>query len=66
MKYMNYSKIENQTGCGWRLHEKSCGIRGEWKEKRKSIPERERYKNRPVLTCGKFMHCMQQSNRELC
>jgi hypothetical protein len=65
MKQIDYSKIENQAGCGWCSHESSCDIREEWKQERKRIPERERYKNRPVLTCGKFIHYTRCSSKEL-
>jgi hypothetical protein len=63
MKHVDFSKIENQVGCGWCSRENSCDINEGWKQERERIPPCDRYKNRPVLTCGQFMHVQYSSEK---
>jgi len=52
----DYSKIENQVGCGYCLHELGCEINKYWKRIPKYTVLLDRYANRPALWCGKFKH----------
>ncbi|MDR0288257.1 MAG: hypothetical protein LBI03_11220 [Clostridiales bacterium] len=61
-KAKDYSKIENQIGCGYCAHEETCKIRSYWKNVCVHIPLYERYENAPFHTCGYFIH---HSNIEL-